>query len=411
LIDPAPEKKPRKPRSASGQGGYFWREKKALWEYRVTIAGSRHSFYGRTQAECRKKTKQAEARAKEGLPALPERITVAQWLIRWLQTVAEPNTRDSTYNSYQTHCRLYLIPALGRKQLARLGPEDLQALYAQMQRAKRDGGLELSAFSARQTHAVIHNALAVAADWGIVPKNVAEKAYPPVPARPEYKLLSGEQSIRVLELVKGTPLDCLITLALTTGMREAELLGLRWADVDLRKGTLNVRQQAKRAKRKGWTYPEPKSDTSRRTYVLTPQGVAALHRQERYVAGLKILAGERWEELDLVMPNRLGRPIEAGNLLKRWYKFLESIGLGRVSIHELRHSVATLLKALGVKIEVIQEILGHSQVTITASLYADKVNELHVDAMKRLGDYLEGAGGAGRILIGVPIGVPEEAEP
>ncbi len=258
------ERKARKPRSASGQGGYYWRESKGLWEYRLTLNGERSTFYGKTQGECRKKAREAQERVRKGIPALPERVSVAQYLERWLSDVAKPNVRPSAYTAYESNCRRFLLPALGRKQLSRLAPEDLQRLYAELL------SRGLAPRTVRQLHTVAHNALQVATEWGLVPRNVADVVRPPRTARPEYTLLTGDEAIRVLAAIRETSLDSIVTLALTTGMREAELLGLRWRDIDFAAGILDVRQQAKRVRHEGWSYPEPKSATSRRSVVLTP---------------------------------------------------------------------------------------------------------------------------------------------
>jgi integrase len=400
-VEEETAKKSRKPKSASGQGGYYWHEKKELWEYRVTMGGRRCSLWGKTQTACRKKHGAAAERSRKGMKPLPDRVSVAGYLARWLEDVAKPNVRASVYARYEINCRVHLIPALGPKQLAKLGPEDPQRLYS----VKLGSGL--APRTVRQMHTVLHNALQVALQWGLVPRNAADAVKAPRASKPEYRTVSADQAVGLLEAARNTPLDCLITLALTTGMREAELLGLRWADVHIDAGSLRVRQQAQRIPHEGWQYPEPKSQTSRRTVVLTPIGIEALGRQRERVHMMKALAGERWDDLDLVHPNRLGRPIERGNLLRRWKQFLTDHDYPEMTIHELRHSTATLLHALGIDLAVIQEILGHSSISITSDIYRGRVSDLHIDAMRRLSEALSGRNGHAEKPVGVPIGVPQ----
>lgn len=273
--------------------------------------------------------------------------------------------------------------ALGKKRLASITPQDCQWLY----RRKLDAGL--APRTVKHIHEVLHNALADATAWGLVPRNVADLASPPRVPEQEQHALTPEQARRLLAAVQGTQLDCIVSLALTTGMREGELLGLRWSAVDLEAGVLRVSRQLQRVARQGILESEPKTKRSRRPLLLTPIGIKALERQREMVEGMRLAAGPRWEECDLVHPNRYGRPLETSRLWTRFDKVRTELGLPDVRFHDLRHSTATLLLSLGIHPKVVQEILGHSQIGITLDLYSDHVPAMHSDAMERLNGLLE----------------------
>ncbi len=180
--------------------------------------------------------------------------------------------------------------------------------------------------------------------WGLVARNVTELVDPPRMARAEFATLSVEELHRFLDAAAGDRLEALYVLAVTTGLREGELLALRWANVDLTAGTLCGRGSLQPVRGEGLVIVEPKTAGSRRHVVLPKVGVAALVRHRRAQDEERRTAGRRWEEHDLVFPNTVGRPMSAQNLLQRsFHLLLERAGLTRIRFHDLRHTTATLL--------------------------------------------------------------------
>jgi integrase len=160
-------------------------------------------------------------------------------------------------------------------------------------------------------------------------------------------------------------------LALVTGLREGELLGLRWSDVDLDAATVTVRGSMQPDERGRRVIEETKTRSSRRLVVLPRLAVAALLGHRTVQARERLRAGPRWQELGLVFPNAVGRAILPQNLLQRLlYPLLERAGLLRLRSHDLRHSAATLLLARGVHPKVVSELLEHAQIGITLDLYS-----------------------------------------
>ncbi len=333
------------------------------WEARGTFDGQRKSFFGRTQQEAIHKLRAAQKAQQEGLPVLAERQTVAQFLSGWLES-AQPSLKFRTFQRYEEYVRLHALPELGRVRLARLSPQHLQRLYAN----RLEAGL--SAMSVQHLHAVLHRALGQAARWGLVARNVADLVTPPRGARREMKTLSPEQARVLLDTAAGERLEAIYVLALTTGIRQGELLALRWRDVNLEAGTVQVRGSLQRLP-EGLTVVEPKTDSSRRQVALTKAAVEALRRHRVRQAEERLLVGAAWEHNDLVFANEVGRPLEVRNLVRRSFlPLLKRAGLPRIRFHDLRHTAATLLLGQGVHPKVAAEMLGHTRISTTLDLYS-----------------------------------------
>jgi integrase len=222
-----------------------------------------------------------------------------------------------------------------------------------------------------------HIAALVRAAWelgdrpGLVPRNVADLVDPPRMPRYEHAAFTPEQAERFLAAIRGDRLEALFVLALVTGLREGELLGLRWSDVDLDAATVTVRGSMQPDDRGRRVIEETKTRSSRRLVVLPRLAVAALLSHRTVQARERLRAGPRWQELGLVFPNTVGRAILPQNLLQRsLYPLLERAELPRLRFHDLRHSAATLLLARGVHPKVVSELLGHTQIGITLDLYS-----------------------------------------
>jgi integrase len=183
----------------------------------------------------------------------------------------------------------------------------------------------------------------------------------------------------------GDPLEALYVLALNTGMREGELLALQWKDIDFKRGKLQVKRKIMRLPKKGFVISEPKTARSKRSIPLAPLTLEALkqHRLRQYEQRQE--AGPLWDEQDLVFCNSMGRPIEVGNMLRRSFRpLLAKAGLPQIRFHDLRHSCATLLLTMEVHPKVVQERLGHSQISVTLDMYSHVLPTIQEDATRRL---------------------------
>ena len=362
---------PKTPRRrAQGEGTIFQRAD-GRWCARLRVGdGRRREFYASTQGEVRRLLTAAIRAQDEGLRVGGDRVTLGRFLGEWLLTV-KPAIRAQTWTHYEQYIRVHIVPTLGRLQLAKLDRRHLQSLYA----AKLREGL--SPTTVRHLHTVIRRALVDAVRWGLVMRNVAALVTAPRRARMEIRPLSTDQARALIGVARHDRLGALYVVALTTGMRQGELLALRWRDVDLGVGVVAVRATLYRADG-GLQLGEPKTARSRRSVHLTPEAVAALrrHRERQSVERLRL--GPAWEDNDLVFPNELGRPLERQNVLHRsFYPLLDRAGLPRIRFHDLRHTTATLLLSRGVHPKIVSDILGHATVAITLDTYSHVTPAMH----------------------------------
>jgi integrase len=299
---------------ANGEGAIYKRPD-GRWTARVTLPGGRRKdYYGKSREDVNRKLTAALKDQQGGLPIVGERQTVEQYLVSWLGII-RPTVRPRTYKGYREYVRLHAVPQMGKLILSRLQPQHVQGLYAN----RLEAGL--SAQSVRHLHSVLHKAMKDACVWGHTPRNVVDLVKPPRAPRHEMKTLSPDQVRTFLEVVRGNRLEALYVLALSTGMRQGELLALRWSGVELNAGTIQVVGTLQRIKSEagpsGLAIAEPKTSRSRRQVALSFAAVEALKRHEVRQNAEKLFLGSAWEDNGLVFPNEIGKPIEATNLLRR----------------------------------------------------------------------------------------------
>jgi integrase len=348
---------------------------------------------GRTRAEVSRKLAKLREDAAGG--ALATRSTVAEYLARWLEA-ERARLRTSTWRSRELHVRHYIIPALGGHSLGRMAPADVE----RMTTAMIDRGL--SPRTAASCRVTLRRALGDALREGLVSRNVAALARPPrVPARSMeagHDYLTPADLRTLLAAVAGQPMGPLVTVAATTGLRQGELLGLTWADMDLAARTLTVRRSRARAwvmrdgqRVAGWALQEPKTPRSRRTVNLPAAAVAALTQRKADQALERQAAGTAWQDtVGLTFTDAVGRPMAGGSVSHEFRRMVQAAGLAHIPFHGLRHSVATAMLAAGVPLRTVADVLGHSTITITADTYAAVVPELRRDAADAMDRVLGG---------------------
>ena len=341
----------------------------------VTLeARKRRTFYGKTRQEVANKLTAALRDVEAGVAVTPERQTVQQFVVRWLET-ARPTLEYSTFVRYEEYMRIHVVPALGRIRLARLSAQNIQELYS----GKLADGL--SPTTVRHLHTVLHRALRQAVRWGLVSRNVTEMVDPPRMVKSHHQALTADQAKHFLVSVREDQMEALYVLAIMTGMRLGELLGLHWHEVDLDKETLQVRSQLKR----GGVLGSPKTDSSRRQLNLPAIAIEALRRQRTRQFQERFEAGAIWSESDLVFTNSVGNAINPANLRNRSFiPLLNRARLPIIRFHDLRHSTATLLLSLECNPKVVQELLGHSQIGVTMDVYSHALPTMQKDAMSAL---------------------------
>ncbi len=286
---------------------------------------------------------------------------------------------------------MHIVPVLGRYELQKLSAQHLQAFYAK----KSEEGL--SATTINHFHNVLHKALETAVKWNLVARNVCDLVSPPRRKQFEVQPLSLDQVHKLLSVVEGHYMEALFKLALATGLRRSELMGLKWQDINFGTGVLQVRRILSRVPTKmpgkGYIEAEPKTQKSRRSIVIAPFALEALiqHQERQLEAKLKV--GSAWQEHDYVFCTSIGTHLNpTRDILDQLKVLLKKAGLPDMRFHDLRHSAATLLLSVGVHPKVVQEILGHSQISITMDVYSHVLPGMQQDAIGKLNDALSGRG-------------------
>jgi integrase len=337
------------------------------WQGRVDLGyvkgkRKRKAVYGATKREVQEKLARARHQAEQGLPLPDERQTVGQFLERWLTETVRNAVRPTTYTSYASYVNNHLIPDLGKIPLAKLAPADIQAFL----NTKRADGL--TPRTVQYLRAILRRALEQALRWGLVGRNAAALTAPPRLDARDIEPLTHEQVLVLLNAIRGDRLEAMYTVAVALGLRQGEILGLRWEDIDLRAGTLTVRHALQKVEKKP-TLVEPKTRRSRRTLALPDFAVTALRSHKARQLEERLVVGSSWEEWGLVFTTPSGTPLDPSNVTHRYQAILAAAGLPRQRFHDLRHCCASLLLAQGLTLKDVMETLGHSQISLTANLY------------------------------------------
>src|ERR671911_710401 len=354
-------------RRGNGEGTIS-RRKDGRWEAKYTAhtadGPKRRALYGKTRKEAADKLAKALADRLSGYTFDTENMSVGEYLDRWLNDSGRGSVRLSTYERHEQIVRLHLKPALGRVKLTKLTPAHVQGLY----RDKLDSGLTPA--TVQKIHAVLHKALAQALKWNMIPRNAAHSVKAPRPAPEEMHPLSPDEARRLIEAVRGDKLEALYVLAAQTGMRQGELLALKWEDVDLNRGVVHVRRTLVRSRGR-IALGEPKTKNSRRPVDLTSVAVEALKTHlEQQLEDIERL-GDLYRDDGLVFTSGVGTLINPSNLRRRSFApLLQRAGLPQIRFHDLRHTCATLLLSRNTNPRLVQALLGHATVAITLDTYS-----------------------------------------
>lgn len=341
------------------------------WRWAASISlpeGKRRTFYGRTAEEARGKLLANRQSVADGLPLPSEQMTVARFAQDWLVGI-RPNVRPATWQHYESLLRVHALPTLGRIRLSRLQPSHLQKLYNH----RLESGS--SPTTVRHVHKVIHLMLEKAVRWGAVVRNVAGLCDPPRPLQRDLPMITAEQAGRLLTAAEGHRLEALFVLALTTGARMSELIGLSWPAIDLERGSITIRATLQLINGE-FQLVETKTTGSRRTVALAPMAVSALRRHYTRQMEEKLRVGPAWDNaLGLCFTTKLGEPLKRHRVLRQEYRPLARAAEFPASLtfHDLRHIAASLALSQNVPWTLVSEMLGHANVSTTMNVYAHTV--------------------------------------
>ena len=349
-------------KNGNGEGSRPRKRPDGRWEARYwaeTPTGrKRRSVYGSSRKEVADKLVEAMT-TKEDVPVvMPMNVTLGEFLNRHLE-VSKDTLKKRTWENHDDTVRVHLIPMLGHLKLKELRPEYIQYLYT----TKRGEGL--SPGTVRRIHAVLSSALSRAVRWRLLTHNICQDVDPPRPEPSEICPLNQKEARNFLLGAERERYHALYCLALTSGMRRGEILGLRWGSLDLPQRTLTVRH-ALVAGRGSPTFDSPKTNKSRRSITLTAKAVEALvkHREHQCEAGFSV------ENEALVFTSTKGTPVNPSRLRVAFKSFLKRNGLPNIRFQDLRHTYATLLLSKGIHPKIVSEQPGHANIGITLDTYS-----------------------------------------
>ncbi|MFJ9093411.1 MULTISPECIES: site-specific integrase [Streptomyces] len=370
---------PQRKRNPNGAGTITKRKdgrfQAAVYVLQPDGTRARKFAYGKTWAECDTKRRDLLAKVDQGVPVPTRSAKLSEWLPYWLDNVVKPRRKLSTYDKYEAHVRLYLVPMIGGKRLESLGVADVRRFLVQLEK-------KTTAATAKESHRVLRTALTAACREELITRNVASLVEPPRAKSRELSPWSLDETLTFLAASRKDPLYAAFVLAITMGLRRGELVGLRWTDLDLDRRVLYVRQQTQR--RRGILYDDDPKGRRRRAVPLPAMCIAPLRWHRMRQAEAKARAGEAWQEGGHVFVTRTGRPVEPRNVYRSFTRVAESAGLRVIRLHDARHGCATILTAAGVAPRVVMEILGHSQISITMDVYTHVVQDTQREAISHM---------------------------
>lgn len=379
-------------------GGTIRQRPDGRWEARYTVGRDpgtgkqiQRSVYGQTQAEVRKKLSQISTEMDNGVYKDPSKITVGEWLDIWLEEY-NGNVKPFTINAYEKNIRIHIKPYIGAVKLAALTVPQVQRLYNGLSKGI-DGHKALSPKSVKDIHGVLHKALKQATTVGYLRYNPADNCALPRIVRSEIKPFDDLQIPQFLTAIKGHKFENLYILALFTGMREGELLGLTWDCVDIIKQSITVCRQLQKGKNKGdpYAFTSLKNDKGRSITVSKPV-IEALRSQFTWQLEARRVAGNLWSEGDfenLVFTNEFGKHLVAGTVYKNFKAIVTEMGLPDMRFHDLRHTFAVMSIRAGDDIKTVQENMGHHTAAFTLDVYGHVTEQMKKDSADRMEQYIQ----------------------
>ena len=356
--------------------GSYYRLPNGRWRAQVTVGGRRLSANRDTRQAAVDWIRETLGQVAKGLTFQGARTTFGEFTDYYLESTRGVR-KPKTWKYYRWSADKYILPTLGEIRLKDLRPEHIQALYNDLQAQGK------TAWTVEKAHVIIHQVLQHAKDLGLIPFNPTEKVFVPRTPDEEMKILDESQVSRLLLAVKDTRYEAIVYIAVTTGMRIGELLGLKWDDVDWIAKTIKVERQLDRGTRE---FDTPKTRHGRRVVALGDRSIDVLraHRERQDLE--RAAMGDRWQECGLIFPSSIGRPKIYHVLHRDFQLILKRAGLPPVRFHDLRHTAASLMLNHGVPVLIVSRRLGHSRPSITLDVYGHLIPGFQEEAADLMDD-------------------------
>lgn len=374
-------------RRLNGEGTIRQR-KDGLYEVRITSKPDpatgkkqRISRYAKTREQALKLRSELQLQYGSNA-AVPTSLTLGEWLPNWLELYARPSVRHSTYVSYEGYVRKHLVPALGAVPLDKLVPADLQRFYLRKLQEDR-----LAPKTISNLHACLHRALQQAVKEQMIPSNPCDAVDLPRKEEVEISVLTREQQVKLMQESYRHRYGVFIRLALSTGMRIGEIVGLRWDDIDFTNRILFVRSTLNRLptvdgeSKTQLFVGSPKTKNGRRSIPLFDAIISDLADWRKTQEADAQLAQSAYENTGYVVTNEFGKPIEPRTFRDHYIRILKAAGLPHFTFHALRHTFATRAIEQGMDVKALSKILGHANVGFTLDTYAHLLDDHKRESM------------------------------
>lgn len=365
--------------------GSIYQRKNGKWRAQVSIDGRRVSHTADTKKEALAWIHETRNQIETGLTFKGAGMTLEEFLGEWLKTVAS-SCAKGTHLTYSFTVRKHIVPYIGKINLMDLRPDRIQRFYHQLQ----DEGQ--SNHAVYVTHKTLRVAMNHAVKLGLIGKNPCTGTTPPKPEQTEMKFYDDRQVKHFLKTAKeiGDRFYTFYFLAIHTGMRLSELIGLKWEDVNWGRSTIQVKRQVMHLKGGRYVFSEVKSKSGNRTIILGKQALELLKNHKREQQFLKNSAGKNWTELDLVFPSNVGTPVTGSNIRRDMRKLLKASGLPKIRFHDLRHTAASLMLNHGIPVLIVSKRLGHSKPSITIDVYGHLIPSQQQEAAQLMDNLMSG---------------------
>jgi integrase len=359
----------QKSRKPNGQGHTY----KNGNSYRTVIQHNGHTITAsaKTVQESKRLAKEKVLSLplnKQGLILKQDKTSLGDFLNEWLETDHKNHIAYSTYTRYRSLARTHINPLIGNHLLQDLTPRLINWLLNEM-KIKGQG-----ARSQQQARALLSIALKAAEEQELIDSNPVRKVRNPQNREGQINPLTIEDVKRLLKTYESTYLSLRLHIALLCGLRQGEALGLRWADIDNKRGTIQIVNQMQKIEGK-YQFTDLKTHRSRRTIVLGLETQKVIDSHFKIVARYRENAGSSWNDLDLVFPKEDGSPRSPKTDYDQWQSALKLCGIAPRRLHDARHTAATLMYSQSIGIETISRALGHSSSAITSRLYVHSAEE------------------------------------
>ncbi len=359
--------------------GSIYRRPNATWYAQVSLQGKRIGHGFKTRGEAQLWIRQTLDKIDNGMTLLSLTRSLEEHLNYWLEN-EKAVMRPSTWTHYSQLVHMYIIPNLGKIKLNDLQTDNVQLFYTHLVRQR------IGVHTIRKIHAVLHRSINWAVETNIIGRNPVSFAHQPQKPPSEIGVLNKDQARQFVRSIIGHKWEALFRLEIVTGMREMEILGLRWNDIDVDRKTVIVHRQLVRSDKTGLILLEPKTRAGRRSIDLDIITIELLKKHNEWQQSQRLLAGSGWKESGLLFTNSIGSPIDPTKLRNEFYKLLDMSGLPKIHFHDLRHTVASLLLNNGVPAIVVSKRLGHARVSITEDIYGHLLPGLQTEAAQIISD-------------------------